>query len=173
MEKQDYVNILEERLWDRVDDYFGEKNNVQVSQVNHVDINPEDWIQFSIDNFDLADQNHEEPKAHYVEEMNWLSIVNNKLGRNKYNSFELNYGKRGDTNAKLIKLLGPENIDRLGIEQDCLLLRLLVNMPGNGKKKNSGTKMRRKVTPMYPSVRGLEQCTRPGSIDWCNGHAPK
>jgi hypothetical protein len=58
MEKQDYVNILEERLWERVDDYFGDLNTVQVAQVNHVDINPKDWIQFSIDNFELADQNH-------------------------------------------------------------------------------------------------------------------
>lgn len=171
MEKQDYVNILESRLWERVDDYFGDKNNVQVAQVNHVDINPQDWIQFSIDNFELADQNHEEPKAHYVEEMNWLSIVNNKLGRNKYNSFELNYGKQGDTNAQLIELLGSENIDRLGIEQDCLLLRLLVNMPGNGVPWHEDAA--ESYLRMFPSVRGLEQCTRLWFpvVDWCNGHA--
>ena len=90
--------------------------------------------------------------------MNWLSIVNNKLGLNKYNSFELNYGKRGDTNAKLIKLLGPENIDRLGIEQDCLLLRLLVNMP-MATVKILGTKMVESYSHV-PVACGLEQCTR-------------
>src|SRR6056300_973305 len=132
MEKEQYINLLEERLWERVDNYFGDLNKVTVEQINHIDLDVDAWIQFSKDNFELADQNHEEPKAHYVEEMNWLSITNNKLGRNRHNSFELNYGKQGDTNAKLVKLLGEENIDKLGIEQDCILVRLLDNMPGNG-----------------------------------------
>ncbi|MDC3305007.1 hypothetical protein OAV13_00645 [bacterium] len=171
MEKQDYINILEERLCDKVDDFFGDKNNVIVSQVNHIDLNPADWVQFTVDNFDLADQNYEEPKPHYTEENNWLSIVNNKLGRNRHNSFELNYGKQDDTNQKLIALLGEENIDKLGIERDYILLRLLVNMPGNGvpwHEDAAESYLRR-----FPQVRSLNECTRLWFpvIDWCNGHA--
>ena len=171
MEKQDYINILEERLCDKVDDFFGDKNNVIVSQVNHIDLNPAEWVQFTVDNFDLADQNYEEPKPHYTEENNWLSIVNNKLGRNRHNSFELNYGKQDDTNQKLIALLGEENIDKLGIERDYILLRLLVNMPGNGvpwHEDAAESYLRR-----FPQVRSLNECTRLWFpvIDWCNGHA--
>ena len=171
MEKQDYINILEERLCDKVDDFFGDKNNVIVSQVNHIDLNPADWVQFTVDNFDLADQNYEEPKPHYTEENNWLSIVNNKLGRNRHNSFELNYGKQDDTNQKLIALLGEENIDKLDIERDYILLRLLVNMPGNGvpwHEDAAESYLRR-----FPQVSSLNECTRLWFpvIDWCNGHA--
>lgn len=171
MEKQDYINILEECLCDKVDDFFGDKNNVIVSQVNHIDLNPADWVQFTVDNFDLADQNYEEPKPHYTEENNWLSIVNNKLGRNRHNSFELNYGKQDDTNQKLIALLGEENIDKLGIEREYILLRLLVNMPGNGvpwHEDAAESYLRR-----FPQVSSLNECTRLWFpvIDWCNGHA--
>ena len=171
MKKEEYVNILEERLWERVDDYFGDKNNVQVAKINHVNIDPQEWIQFSVDNFDLAQQNHEKPKEHYIEEMNWLSIVNNKLGRNEHNSFELKYGMNGDTNEQLIAMLGEENIDRLGIEQDYILIRLLVNMPGNGvpwHEDAAESYLRR-----FPQVRGLDECVRLWFpvIDWKNGHA--
>jgi hypothetical protein len=171
MEKQEYLNILDERLWERVDSHFGDKNNVRVEKINHIDIDSDAWINFSKENFDLADQNHEEPKSHYTEENNWLSIVNNKLGRNKHNSFELNYGKQDDTNQKLVTLLGEENIDKLGIEQDCILVRLLVNMPGNGVPWHEDAA--ESYLRMFPSVRGLEQCTRLWFpvVDWCNGHA--
>ena len=171
MEKEQYINLLEERLWEKVDDYFGDLNKVTVEQINHIDLDVDAWIQFSKDNFHLADQNYEEPKAHYVEEMNWLSITNNKLGRNKHNSFELNYGKQGDTNQKLIKLLGEENIDKLGIEQDYILVRLLVNMPGNGVPWHEDAA--ESYLRMFPQVNGLEECTRLWFpvVDWCNGHA--
>ena len=118
MEKQDYLDILEERLCDKVDEFFGDKNKVTVSQINHVDINPADWVQFTVDNFDLAQQNFEEPKEHYAEDMSWLSLVNNKLGRNRYNSFELNYGIKGNTNEQPIAMLGWDDIDSVGIERD-------------------------------------------------------
>ena len=171
MEKQDYLNILEERLCDKVDEFFGDKNNVTVSQINHVNINPADWVQFTVDNFELAQQNYEEPKEHYVEDMAWLSVVNNKLGRNYHNSFELNYGIKGDTNEQLIEILGWDNIDRLGIERDYILIRLLVNMPGNGvpwHEDAAESYLRR-----FPEVAGLDACTRlwfPVD-DWRNGHA--
>lgn len=171
MEKQDYTNILDERLCDKVDDFFGDKNNVTVSQINHIDISPADWIQFTVDNFDLAQQNFEEPKEHYAEDMSWLSLVNNKLGRNRHNSFELNYGIKGNTNEQLIEMLGWDNIDRLGIERDCILIRLLVNMPGNGVPWHWDAA--ESYLLRFPEVSGLDACTRLWFpvVDWCNGHA--
>ena len=171
MLKQDYTKILDEKLWERVDSYFGEKNNTKVELINHINIDSDSWIKFTVDNFDLAQQNHEEPKEHYIEDMNWLSIVNNKLGRNRYNSFELNYGINGDTNEKLINMLGRDNIDKLGIDQDFILIRLLVNMPGNGvpwHEDGAESYLRR-----FPEVRGLDECVRLWFpvVDWCNGHA--
>jgi len=171
MNKDQYVNILEERLWDTVDEYFGDLAKVQVQKVNEIDIDPEAWIQFTVDNFELADQNHESPKEHYVDESNWLSVINNKLGRNEQNSFELNWGKQGDSNQKLLSLLGEENIDKLGLEQDCVLVRLLAYMPGHGVPwhKDSGESH----MEVFPQVKSLDESIRLWFpvTDWFNGQA--
>ena len=85
-----------------------------------------------MDNFDLAQQKWEEPKAHYSEYSNKWASVNNALGRNKDNTFELNYGMNGDTNEKLKKLLGAENIATLKADPDSILMRFIVKLPGHG-----------------------------------------
>ena len=132
MEKQEYIDLLESKPWEIIDNVYGEKTLQKPTYVTKLNINSDDWIQFTVDNFELAQQKAEQEKAHYNEVENLIVRQNNKLGRNAGNSFELNFGINGDTNEKLVKLLGEENIDRMGIEQEGVLVRLIVNTPGHG-----------------------------------------
>ena len=132
MEKEHYINLLESKLWDRVDAFYGTDDKVPAPYVTRVNINSDDWVQYTVDNFELAQQKWEKPKEHYGKEENLIANINNKLGRNEHNSHELNYGINGNTNDELVELLGEENIDKMGIQQDGVLIRLIVNMPGHG-----------------------------------------
>lgn len=172
MNKKEYTSLLSERPWDDIDEYFGDLNLLpKTEKVRRIDIDPEEWIQFTIDNFNLADQNYECPKLHYVDDSNWISIINNRLGRNEHNSFELNWGKQGNTNEKLLNLLGEENISKLEIEQDCILVRLLAYTPGHGVPwhKDSGESHRE----IFPEIKSLNESIRLWFpiTDWKNGQA--
>lgn len=112
--------------------HFNSLPVIEVDKIANLDIDTEQWIQFTIDNFDLAQQKWEQPKPHYTDyEKKWAE-VNNLIGRNKQNSFELNYGVNGNTNQMLKELLGMRNITRLNAVPDTVLIRLLVKMPGHG-----------------------------------------
>jgi len=171
MEKEQYVKLLNDRPWDKIDDFFGDKDKETVEQINHINIDSSDWIQFSIDNFDLAQQKYEVPKTHYSSKTNWLCEINNTLGRNEHNSYELNYGMNGNTNSQLIELIGKDNIEKLGIEHSSILVRLIVNMPGNGVAWHYDDAA--SYLQKFPEVNGLDDCMRLWFpvIDWENGHA--
>ena len=171
MLKSQYEKLLENQPWQEMETHFNTLPVAKVEPIAQIKIETEDWIRFTVDNFELAQQNYEEPKEHYVEDMAWLSVVNNRLGRNRHNSFELNYGIKGTTNEQLIEMLGWDNIDRLGIERDCILIRLLVNMPGNGVPWHWDAA--ESYLLRFPEVTGLNACTRLWFpvVDWCNGHA--
>ena len=113
MDKLHYQNLLEQKPWQEMEDYFNGLPVADVKPIAQLDINTEEWIKFTVDNFDLAQQKWEEPKTHYSEYSNKWASVNNTLGRNKHNTFELNYGMNGDTNEKLKTLLGERNIEIL------------------------------------------------------------
>lgn len=117
MEKQKYLEILESGVWNDIDDFFGDLNNFEPQKIAKININSNDWIQFTKDNFDLAQQKHECPKAHYTEKVNWMCEMNNFLGRDKGNSFELNFGLNGNTNDQLCELLGDQNIKKMGLKK--------------------------------------------------------
>ena len=85
-----------------------------------------------MDNFDLAQQKWEVPKEHYSEMGNKWATINNKIGRDKHNTFELNFGMNADTNAQLKEILGDKNISKLNADPDSVLIRLIVKFPGHG-----------------------------------------
>ena len=132
MEKQQYVDLLSDAPWDRIDDFYVNKDQVSAPYITKINIDSNAWTQYTVDNFNLAQQKWEKPKKHYAEEEKIIASVNNKLGRNEHNSFELNYGINGNTNQELVEMLGAENIERLGIQPEGILIRLIVNMPGHG-----------------------------------------
>ena len=112
--------------------HFDKLPLAKVEPMAKVQIETQDWIKFTVDNFDLAQQKWESPKEHYTEYSNKWAKVNNDLGRNQHNTFELNYGMNGDTNDKLKNLLGEENISILKADPGTILMRFIVKMPGHG-----------------------------------------
>ena len=132
MEKSEYVNLLATSPWKEMQNHFDSILPIDVKSTTKLDINTSDWVRFSIDNFDLATQKWEEPKSHYTSQANKWATINNIVGRNIHNSFELNYGMLGDGNDKLKTILGQNNIKLLGIDWDTVLVRLLVKFPGHG-----------------------------------------
>ena len=115
-----------------MEDHFNNIPAATINPINKIDIDTDDWIKFTVDNFDLAQQKWECPKEHYTGDSNRWAEINNTLGRNKDNTFELNYGMNGDTNQKLKELLGHDNIKKLNVDADSVLMRFIVKMPGHG-----------------------------------------
>lgn len=132
MLKEEYIKILKDEPWKEMESYFDALDVANVKLKTILDINTNDWIQFTIDNFDLAQQKWEMPKAHYSQKGNKWASINNRLGRNEHNTFELNYGMIGDSNEKLKELLGSKNMQRLNADPNSVLLRLIVKFPGHG-----------------------------------------
>lgn len=130
--KEIYKKLMEEKPWNEVKKFFSTVKPCSVEPVCKLSIDPARWIEFTLDCLELAQENYEMPKAHYSDSSKILAIANNKLGRDQHNTSELNYGINGDSNQKLIELLGEENIKKLGFHPDYILIRLLVKMPGHG-----------------------------------------
>ena len=132
MLKEDFVKLINTKPWLKMKEDFDSLSPVSVEKICNININPSDWLSFSIDNFELAAQNWEKPKPHYSEKASLYASTNNLLGRNRYNSFELNYGINGDSNRMLLDLIGNSNISMMGLRSDFLLARLLIKLPGQG-----------------------------------------
>ena len=132
MLKSDYQSIIQNKPWKEMEEHFDKLPVAKVEPMAHIKINTDDWIKFTVDNFELAQQKWECPKEHYTEDANRWAETNNILGRNEHNTFELNYGMNGDTNKKLKDLLGSENMKILSVDPDSILMRLIVKMPGHG-----------------------------------------
>ena len=62
MLKEDYKKIVTERPWTPISEHFNNLPITEVNKLTNLDINTEDWIQFTIDNFDQAQQNWEIPR---------------------------------------------------------------------------------------------------------------
>ena len=132
MFKEDYKKIIEEKPWQEMEQYFNDLPVAEVPVLHTLDIDTQEWIDFTVENFELAQQKWESPKEHYSEYSNKWASVNNQLGRNEHNTFELNYGMLGDSNEELKTLLGDENIKKLKADPDSILMRFIVKMPGHG-----------------------------------------
>jgi hypothetical protein len=130
--KSEYQNLIENKPWQETEKYFNDLPKADVKPITHLDIDTQQWIDFTITHFEQAQQKWEEPKSHYTDQSNKLAELNNKLGRNKHNTFELNYGMNGDTNSLLKDLLGSDNIQKLKADPDSILMRLIVKFPGHG-----------------------------------------
>lgn len=132
MEKQQYVDLITHRPWKKMQDHFNALQPIEVKPLVQLDIDPQQWIDFTVEYFDKAKQEWEIPKDHYPSHAKEWASINNTLGRNKHNTFELNYGMLADTNEQLKVLLGKNNIEKLKVDPSTVLIRLLVKLPGHG-----------------------------------------
>lgn len=129
---KEYKQLIQDRPWQEMEKYFDSLPVADVPVINQLDIDTQQWIDFTVENFDLAQQKWESPKEHYSDYSNKWAKINNQLGRNEHNTFELNYGMNGDSNEKLKQLLGGDNIKKLKADPDSILMRFIVKMPGHG-----------------------------------------
>lgn len=133
MEKHEYKKLINEKLWEQIDNFYGDFDKKAAPYIAKIDLPaPEKWIQFTVDRFDTARQSHETTLPHYGPDENLIATLNSNLGRNEHNSFELNYGLNDEDNQQLVELIGYDNIDKMGLEREGLLVRLIVNTPGHG-----------------------------------------
>tara|TARA_X000001382_G_scaffold129882_1_gene123049 strand:- start:517 stop:1185 length:669 start_codon:yes stop_codon:yes gene_type:complete len=132
MLKSEYEKLLEDKPWQEMEDYFKAMSPCEIKPIAQLDIDTDEWIKFTIDNFEDVQQKYEIPKDHYGELANKWARINNDLGRNEHNTWELNYGMYGDSNEKLIQLLGEKNLETLNVIRDTILIRLIVKFPGHG-----------------------------------------
>ena len=130
--KDYYTTLVRQKKWEVFDKYFEGRPEYNASKLCSLSINPDDWVQFSINNFHNAQIKHECPKEYYSPGTNMLAEVSNQLGRDAGNSTDINFGVFGDTNEQLIELLGDDNINTLGVSKENLLVRLVVKLPGHG-----------------------------------------
>lgn len=170
MDYENYKKLIQTKPWDKVVKHFDSLPVTDVRLYTSLDINTQDWIQFTLDHFIDAQQKSEKPKEHYAEYSNELASLNNIMGRNEHNTHELNYGINGDTNEALKELLGKHNIAKLNVDPNSVLMRLIVKMPGHGiawhyddagsyKKKFSSYNHERLKRLWFPVQ------------DWKDGHA--
>ena len=170
MFKEDYKKIIEEKPWQEMEQYFNDLPVAQVPILHTLDIDTQEWIDFTVENFELAQQKWESPKEHYSEYSNKWASVNNQLGRNEHNTFELNYGMLGDSNEKLKALLGDENIKKLKADPDSILMRFIVKMPGHGIAWHLDDAGSYKTKFPNADVYKLKRLWFPVQ-DWKDGHA--
>tara|TARA_B110000977_G_scaffold144763_1_gene183726 strand:+ start:423 stop:1127 length:705 start_codon:yes stop_codon:yes gene_type:complete len=178
MLKNEYQKLLENKPWYEMEKHFDNLPVAEINPITQLDINTDSWTQFTLDNFDLAQQKWEIPKKHYTENSNKWATINNDMGRNEHNTFELNYGMNGDCNEKLKTLLGAENIEKLKADPDTILMRLIVKMPGHGiawHQDDAGS-----YGKFFPNVKlNKDMCTEKGQLkrlwfstqEWKDGHA--
>ena len=129
---KDYIKIVTEQPWQEMEDHFEDLPKAEVKPICQLDINTYDWIKYTIDNVDQSQHKWEMAKSHYTGLANKWAEVNNIVGRNKQNTYELNYGMNGNTNEELKELLGEDNIKKLNVDPSSILIRLIVKMPGHG-----------------------------------------
>ena len=177
MDKKYYTDLINKKPWQYISDHFDNLKKFTPTVITTLDVNPEDWIKFSVDYFDDAQQKSEYPKDHYSGFSTKLAKTMNELGRNEHNSFELNYGVNGETNKIMCEMLGKENIKKMGLQEEYLFLRLIVQWPGNGvawHMDDAGS-----YTRTYPELKidenkkcQLGQLVRYwfSPTDWENGH---
>lgn len=124
--------LLINKPWTKAKQRFDAMDTYDPKVIETLDIDEKEWLQFCIDHYDLAEHHWEVSKPHYSGDSKALVDVNVSLGRNKFNSYELNWGKIGDSNKILIDMIGKNNFDKLNFHPKYILVRLLIKLPGQG-----------------------------------------
>ena len=132
IDKQEYIKLVATKPWNKVKEAFLAIDIVDIPLVTTLSILPADWVDFSVHNIALAKQQWQDVKPHYTGSANELALILNNLGRDEGNTTNINYGTVGNTNDKLLQLLGAANIQSLGLDPSTILIKLLVKMPGHG-----------------------------------------
>lgn len=98
--------------------------------IGNVPIDQNKFIQFIKDNKDTCQKKYYEARPYHTGRNEFTLELPTKVGYNKGNCCEYNWGLYGDSNDKLKELLGKEYFESIKIDYDTALMRLLAYMPG-------------------------------------------
>jgi hypothetical protein len=107
-------------------------NSIDIAKYNLDIPNFMDWQNYATTSTPVI--KYARPEPYYRADNGTLleSVLTYNLGYGEHNTLEYNYGSSDKQNSELKKLLGADNINKLGIDADTALLRLLIYYPGNG-----------------------------------------
>ena len=132
MYKEHFLNYFTTRPWRKVEKEYKDIPVVDIPKITTLDINYSDWKYFAIEKYDLADHDWERVKNGYNDRYKYLTTLNNQAGYDKNNTFVLNYGTQPEANAELLEIFGMDNIKKLNLIPDSVLIRLIVKLPSHG-----------------------------------------
>ena len=132
MRKEHYTKLINDKKWKWAKEHFDALNTYVPKKLTKVDVDPEEWIKFSMDYFNDANQNYVGFKPNCDDFTCKLTNLHADLGRNVHNSFGLNYGINGETNQKMIDMFGKNNLGLVNLRPDFLFFNLFVKLPGHG-----------------------------------------
>ena len=96
-----------------------------------LDIDPTDFVDFAEEHRDGATVKSWHPRPFLSAMGNEQAINANWIGYDKHNTTESNWGLEPSHNEKLKQIIGQGNFDKLGIDMDRSLVRLLEYLPGH------------------------------------------
>ena len=102
-----------------------------VEKYTTIDVDPEDFVDFTIKYRSEATVKSFHPRPFLDDQFNRIATCANWIGYNSHNTTESNWGLDPLHNKILKQLVGKDNFDKLNIDQDKCLLRLLEYNPGH------------------------------------------
>jgi mannose-6-phosphate isomerase-like protein (cupin superfamily) len=107
------------------------KEHIQIDKLCTLELDPKAFEDFAETHRSEATVKWYHPRPFLNAETNQQAINANWIGYNEHNTTETNWGLDPKHNQLLKEIIGRDNFDRMGIDPDETLLRLLEYMPGH------------------------------------------
>ena len=102
--------------------------------ISRLDLDENDFIEWMQNNKHTCQKKYYERRPYHADGYNELTLnMPMKCGYNPRNTTEYNWGLYGDSNTQIKELLGTRKVweDKIGIDYDTALIRLLAYLPGH------------------------------------------
>lgn len=100
--------------------------------VINVDFLIESFYDYIIDNEEICQKKWFHPRDILSPESNVEMALPLQVGLHQGNTFEYNWGLYGDSSEQIKKLIGHDNLTKMGLITKTVLARLIIYMPGHG-----------------------------------------
>jgi len=132
-------------LWDFIDDRPDKEyekwakdigsdltTEYEAKPLSQLNLNEQDFIDFMKENKETCQKKYYEKRPYHNGISELTMNLPMKCGYNARNTVEYNWGLYGDSNEKVKELLGSRQVweDKIGIDYDTALIRLLAYLPG-------------------------------------------
>jgi len=122
------MNYFKEYLKERSVDLT---EKIELQRLCTLDLDEKSIVNFAESTRQDATVKWYHPRPFLDDESNRQMVNANWIGYNQHNTTETNWGLDADHNKQLYELVGEDNIKKLGIDTENVLIRLLEYKPGN------------------------------------------